>query len=234
MPSKACIARIRGSRSFHQSAASDRIAFTAIEKRILDASLKHVPENGFTQSAISRGLQQLGYPEVSSNVFARGPFDLVMYQLHTQRKALEQASLPEGENTVLQNVRAYTLNRLRCNIPIIHQWQGAMALLAQPNNLPISMSELWQLSDSIWHLADDKSTDESWYSKRVALMGIYSSSELFMTTDTSKDYAETASFLQRMIDRMDSVGKPLSAVAEWTCFSAKSLINMARSKGMWI
>lgn len=40
------------------------------------------------------------------------------------------------------------------------------------------------LIDEIWHAAGDDSTDVDWYVKRTILGGIYSTTELYMLTDT--------------------------------------------------
>ncbi|KAL4315793.1 hypothetical protein AHAS_Ahas15G0220600 [Arachis hypogaea] len=41
------------------------------------------------------------------------------------------------------------------------------------------------LVDEIWHAAGDNAYDIDWYAKRTVLAGIYSTTEIYMLTDTS-------------------------------------------------
>lgn len=41
------------------------------------------------------------------------------------------------------------------------------------------------LVDEIWHACDDEANDIDWYVKRTILGGIYSTSEIYMLTDSS-------------------------------------------------
>lgn len=51
----------------------------------------------------------------------------------------------------------------------------ALAIMAQPRNVRTSIAELASLSDEIWYLAGDISTDTSWYTRRASLSTIYAS-----------------------------------------------------------
>ncbi|MCJ1392412.1 Ubiquinone biosynthesis protein coq9, mitochondrial [Xylographa bjoerkii] len=94
-----------------------------------------------------------------------------------------------------------------------------------------SIAELARLSDEIWFLAGDTSVDTSWYTKRAALSAIYSSTELFMTTDTSANYRETEFFLDRRLREVQNIGKAVGSVGQWMGFTAAAAINVLRSKG---
>ena len=106
--------------------------------------------------------------------------------------------------------------------------------MAQPTNVPASLHELFLLSDEIWHLAGDTSVDSSWYTKRASLSAVYSSAEVFMTTDTSPGFAETERFLDRRLEELKTVGESFGAVGEWLGFSGKAAVNVLRSKGVRI
>lgn len=51
----------------------------------------------------------------------------------------------------------------------------ALAIMTQPENVWTSIAELARLSDEIWYLAGNPSTDTSWYTKRAGLSTIYAS-----------------------------------------------------------
>lgn len=95
-------------------------------------------------------------------------------------------------------------------------------------NIPSSLSELHALSDEIWYLAGDASVDTSWYTKRASLAAAYASSELFMTTDTSKDFLATEEFFDRRLEDVQKVGGAISGASQFLGFYAGSAINLAR------
>lgn len=101
-------------------------------------------------------------------------------------------------------------------------------------NIPASLQELHSLSDEIWYLAGDTSVDTSWYTKRASLAAVYASSELFMTTDTSKDFAATEEFLHRRLQDVQRVGGTIGGLGQFVGFWAGSSLNLARSWGMRI
>jgi len=45
--------------------------------------------------------------------------------------------------------------------PYIDRWPEALAIMAQPSNVPMSLNHLAKIVDEIWYLAGDKSADVS-------------------------------------------------------------------------
>lgn len=101
-------------------------------------------------------------------------------------------------------------------------------------NIPSSLKELNALSDEIWYLAGDTAVDFSWYTKRASLSAVYASSELFMTTDTSKDFAMTEEFLDRRLEGAQKLGGAVGGFTQYVGFWAGNSLNLARSWGMRI
>ncbi|MCJ1381917.1 Ubiquinone biosynthesis protein coq9, mitochondrial [Xylographa soralifera] len=222
-------------RSYHSYEHDPESPFTDAEDSILSAALNHVPSQGFTTLALTRGAEDAGYLDISTNLFPRGPFDLINYHLVTQRLALkDHVQFPDPSIGVGAKVRTLALQRLRGNKDIIHRWQEALAIMALPSNMSPSIAELARLSDEIWFLASDTSVDTSWYTKRAALSAIYSSTELFMTTDASVNHRETEHFLDRRLREVQSIGTAMGSVGQWMGFTAAATINVLRSKGMRI
>ena len=114
--------------------------FDRVERGILAAAFKYVPEHGFGEVALARGVADAGYPDVSINLFPRGVFDLVNYHLVTQRHSLKTCHLEgpsspiehgraggetkeaEGDEEVRHRVRHLLWSRLLANRSIIHRW----------------------------------------------------------------------------------------------------------------
>ncbi|KAL3418052.1 rpsU-divergently transcribed protein [Phlyctema vagabunda] len=213
--------------------------FNHIETTILEASIPHVPAHGFTQTTLSMGARDSGYLDASVNIFPRGAFSLVHFHLVQQRLALGQASqLLEKSNADQKplgtgaRVKALTWARLLGNADIVHRWQEALALVAQPSNIPTSISELSALSDEIWFLSGDTSVDSSWYTKRASLSTIYAATELYMTTDKSPGFQQTQEFMDRRFKDVQILGGTAGSIGQWVGFTAHAGLNVLRSKGI--
>ena len=106
--------------------------------------------------------------------------------------------------------------------------------MAQPSYIPPSLAELARLADEIWFLAGDTCVDTTWYTKRATLAAVYSSTELFMTTDKSAGFVETERFLDRRLDETKRVGGAVRDVGQWVGFTGMAVLNVLRSKGVRI
>lgn len=68
---------------------------------------------------------------------------------------------------------------LNSEIPLFY------GLQAYPSNAPTSFKQRAMLVDEIWHAVGDEGSDIDWYVKRTVLGGIYSTTEIYMLTDSS-------------------------------------------------
>ena len=139
-------------RPYHSQEHEDPPPFSRAEDAILSAGLSHVPTHGFTSTALTLGARDAGYPDVSTNLFPKGPFDLVRYHLVTQRRALkERIQFPHDGLGAGAKVRLLALERLRANQGIIHRWQQVSATAFACSSLsipPFSFLFLGQTFDS--------------------------------------------------------------------------------------
>jgi ubiquinone biosynthesis protein COQ9 len=228
----------QSSRAFYHS--YDRLQtpqYREPERTILSSALTHVPTHGFTQEALAEGAKDAGYLEVSTNLFPKGAFDLVLYYLVTQRLGLkERIQFPDEKIGVGRKVRSLVLERLRANADtgVVPRWQEAIAIMSLMENIPASLKELAALSDEIWFLSGDTAVDSSWYTKRASLAGIYASTEVFQTTDQSTDFKDTEEFLDRRLEELRNVGGAVSGTMQWASFQAGAMVNLLRSKGVRI
>lgn len=230
----------RQGRFYHSYDYAQPPPFPPAEAAILSSAYAHVPNHGFTIDALKLGARDAGYLDVSTNLLPRGVFDLVNYHLVTQRLALQNnVQFPDESEGgkrmgVGAKVRALTLARLRANEPILHRWQEALAIMAQPTYMPASLAELAKLADEMWFLSGDKSVDSSWYTKRATLSAIYSSTEMYMTQDRSENFVETEQFLDNRLQDLTKVGSFMGGLSEWLNYTGHSTINVLRSKGVRI
>ncbi|KAI9811014.1 MAG: Ubiquinone biosynthesis protein coq9, mitochondrial [Phylliscum demangeonii] len=225
--------------------------FSPAQTTILAAAWQRVPEHGFTTTALAFGARDVGYLDVSVNLFPHAAFDLVHYHLRTQRLALAdraRARPADGDDNpgapapapsvsvgvgvgVGAAVQRLTIERLLGNRTVVHRWHEALAIMVQPAHWATSLAELARLSDEIWYLAGDRRLDSSWYTKRASLSAIYASAELYMTQDSSPQFAATREFVDRRMQAAQRLGTGVTGLADWLSFSGHAVTNVLRSKG---
>lgn len=180
-----------------------------IKIKILDASLKFVPDVGWSKQAISAGAESIGYPGVIHGLFPNGSAALVQYFYSTCNRELNQilekealaikANSSSSQKTPEQQIYDAVEIRLRMVIPYKKTWPQAMAIMSLPPNVPTALANLLTLVDDICYYAGDRSVDINWYTRRMILAAIYKATELYMLQDTSEDHKETWLFLDRRI-----------------------------------
>ncbi|KAI5695274.1 hypothetical protein M8J75_013767 [Diaphorina citri] len=157
-----------------------------IRNTILEASLPFVHNYGWSKTAISAGAESLGYPGTTHGLFQQGGADLVHYFYATRPPHL----------FVHDAIRF----RLELIVPYLDKWSQAMGLMALPNNTPRALANLLTMVDDVCYYAGDRSIDVTWYSRRIALAGIYKLSELYLLQDSTPDHQATWQFLRRRLE----------------------------------
>ncbi|WP_253299830.1 COQ9 family protein [Wolbachia endosymbiont of Chironomus riparius] len=71
-----------------------------------------------------------------------------------------------------------------------------------PRNIYFSSKILYRTINTIWYGIYDESTDINYYTKRLILSGLYSSTVLFFINDYSDNFTNTLSFLDRRIENI--------------------------------
>ncbi|XP_059178789.1 ubiquinone biosynthesis protein COQ9, mitochondrial-like [Physella acuta] len=225
-----------------QSESSDQSSNEAeyehsIRQRILSASLHHVHEFGWTKKALEAGARDEGLPSVAHGMFPKGGVELINYFYVTNNTKLGEFLKKEVENAKAEGlekpktkplIRDGIEFRLRLIVPYLDHWPQAMAIQALPQNAVESWKNLLNLSDEIWYYAGDRSVDYNWYTKRLALAGVYKTSEIYMLQDKSEDLKETWSFLDRRLSELQKFG-----AAKKQCEQSSDILKEALT-GMYI
>lgn len=200
---------------------------------ILDAALLHVREHGWTVESIKRGAADAGYIEATHSMYPRGAFALLQHHFDTARLALVDGEAAfKAEQGTGRRIRALCQARLRRNESYVDRLQDAFALMALPSNTAASLQALHDLSDSMWHIAGDESADMNWYTKRLSLSTVYATTELFMSQDTSPDFADTWAFLDRRLADVHKSGSAVGEIGTFVGFQLWQARNILASKGL--
>ncbi|KAH9490973.1 hypothetical protein Btru_032366 [Bulinus truncatus] len=198
-----------------ESSTDDTEYEHSIKQRILKASLQYVHEYGWTKKAIEAGARDEGLPPVAHGMFPRGGAELINYFYVKSNAELKEYLEKEVEKAKAEGlekpatkplIRNAIEHRLRMIIPYLDKWPQAMAIQALPQNAVESWKNLLNLSDEIWYHAGDRSVDFNWYTKRLAVAGVYKSTEIYMVQDKSSDLQYTWDFLDRRLVDLQSFG----------------------------
>eukprot|EP01121_Diplochlamys_sp_Union-15-3_P015048 TRINITY_DN4903_c0_g1_i3.p1 TRINITY_DN4903_c0_g1~~TRINITY_DN4903_c0_g1_i3.p1 ORF type:complete len:234 (+),score=22.95 TRINITY_DN4903_c0_g1_i3:76-777(+) len=173
-----------------------------LKHTILEQALTHVKVHGWTHNAIAMAAKDLGYSSIFHGIAPNGNYDLVAHYIDKGNKdmslKLETSDLTKMTNK--QKIKFALETRLRFNLPLLSRWPEAMAIMSQPLNLPSALHKLSIMADEIWYRAGDSSLNIDWYVKRGVVIGIYTSTELYLLTDMSKDKRDTWEFLDNRLD----------------------------------
>ncbi|XP_073145775.1 uncharacterized protein [Henckelia pumila] len=177
------------------------------QARVLHASLGHVIRLGWTDAAMIAGARDVGVSPSIVGSFPRKEASLVEFFMDDCLQRLINVIETNTElESLIPSQRVSKLVRIRLEMqaPYISKWPQALSIQAQPLNISASFKQRVTLVDEIWHAAGDKAVDIDWYVKRTVLGGIYSTTELYMLTDTSPDFQNTWAFLDgRIKDAFD-------------------------------
>lgn len=177
------------------------------QARVLNASLRHVIKLGWSEAAMIAGAKELGVSPSIIGSFPRKEAALVEYFMDDcLQKLIDRIDAEEDLRNLIPSERILKLvrSRLEMQIPYISRWAQALSIQAQPLNIPVSFKQRAMLVDEIWHAVEDESSDVDWYVKRTVLGGIYSTTEIYMLTDSSPDFRDTWAFLDgRVKDLFD-------------------------------
>ncbi|KAI9469815.1 MAG: COQ9-domain-containing protein [Benjaminiella poitrasii] len=201
------------------------------------ATLPFIPQYGWSMESLIHGARCLGYPSVAHGMFPGGEAGLIDAYLLYQRKMFadkvkEKYLKGELERlSINERVKVLILLRLDMNKPYIKKWPEALAIMARPSNVSMSLKHLADIADDIWYYAGDRSPDMNWYTKRGSLAAIYSAADLFMTRDLSQNYIETERFLDRRLDQAAWLGSSARQLGTMLTFGAKSMVSALANRG---
>jgi hypothetical protein len=85
-------------------------------------------------------------------------------------------------------------------------------------NLFLTLGKLSEISDELWYLSGDRSTNINWYVRRYLLTKAYILTELYMIQDKSNNYQETWEFLDRRIAELELAERVMSGTASFADF----------------
>lgn len=160
---------------------------------VLAAVLTRGAQEGFTPSLLRAADPEGLFGQDFANLFA---FWSAAIDGELERRL---ATLDLTALSVRKRIRAGVLARLE--ILKAHK-EAARKAAVLPQFLAGHVETLWHAADIIWRAAGDRTTDFNFYSKRVILAGVISTTMIAWFGDDSEDEAATIAFLDARIDNV--------------------------------
>lgn len=188
----------------------------ALRDRLIDAVLMHVPFDGWTRTALMRAAKDVGVdPADADAVFPGSGADMIAWhsKMADRRMLAELEASNLGEMRIRDRIATAVMTRLNQNAADREAVRRGLAILSRPRHAGLALQLLYRTVDDMWFAAGDRSTDWNFYSKRLLLSGVYSSTLLVWLNDQSEDFAETRAFLDRRIENVMQVPKIKGRIA---------------------
>ncbi|KAF3439710.1 hypothetical protein FNV43_RR17988 [Rhamnella rubrinervis] len=191
----------------HRHSQRPRLEYQEEQSRVLGASIPHVLKLGWTEAAMIAGAKDAGVSPAIIGSFPRKEAALVEYFMDDcLQRLIDRIESGEDLKSLIPSERISKLIRFRLETQasFISKWPQALSIQAQPANVPTSFKQRAILVDEICHATGDETSEIDWYVKRTVLGGIYSTTEIYMLTDSSPDFRDTWAFLDgRVKDAFD-------------------------------
>ncbi len=191
-------------------ASKDEAKLAKAREALLDVAIENAAFDGFTPRAIDVAARSLQIaPDLAALAFPGGPKDL----LRAWSEKLDDEVRAELEAADLKDlkIRARVARGVRLRLEKMAarkiSARRAAAFLALPQNAPMGAELSFRTADAIWRGIGDTSSDFNYYTKRLLLAGVVTSTMLYWFSDESEDGQPTWDFLDRRIENVMSIEK---------------------------
>jgi len=172
---------------------------------ILDAALKHVVFDGFTDKVLAGAAKEAGADgDARARLFPDGPLSLV--EAFSATADSEMVTRLQAMDLKKMKVRARIAAAVNARIDALRPHKEAArraaAFLTLPPHAALGAKLVYRTVDAMWRAVGDTATDFNFYTKRGILAGVYSATLMRWFTDTSADERATEQFLAERIENV--------------------------------
>lgn len=176
-----------------------------LREPLLEAGLQHVPFEGWSDKILTQAAQDLDLPKgIALLAFPGGVHDMIdLLAIQQDQKMIAACDDKTLEGLkIRQKITLLIRSRIEAEQDIREAARSAVTYCALPSNSLFGLKLLYRTVDLMWKRIHDKSTDLNYYTKRLTLSGVYSSTFLYWLNDESEDYGDTWNFLDRRINNV--------------------------------
>ena len=184
---------------------------TSLQQQLLEAALPIVAFEGWNIRAFQQAAQSIKLTaDDIHQAFPDGIAQALSLWNEESNRRLKQTLEHDyhlESMKIRDRIATAVMVRLRLNQPYREAVRKAIAYYALPWHLPQATNELYRTVDTMWHCAGDRSTDFNFYTKRLLLAKVYSTTTTFWLNDDSENQQETDAFLARRIEEVMRIQK---------------------------
>ena len=176
--------------------------------------LNHVPDLGWTWDALSKAALNSKKMKSHSEEELQTIFDNKISSIigiFNDKLDEEMYAIFNSENNknfgITQTVKALVLSRLRASENYKSIIKTSLFFMAQPGNAYEALNQLMKTSNKIWEIAGDTSRGRNFYSKRLILAGVYSSTLAYWLAKETRSIDGSEDFLDKRLDDVKNIGK---------------------------
>lgn len=169
---------------------------------LLVAALQHVPFDGWSDKILIVAAQDLGLdPGIAKLAFPGGAGDMIALLAAQQDQKMVDACTDKILRAlkIREKITLLVRSRIEAEGDIREAARCAVTWLAVPPRSALGLKLLYQTVDLMWKTIHDPSTDFNFYTKRLTLSAVYSTTFLYWLNDESEDHRDTWDFLDRRI-----------------------------------
>ncbi|MBL4802920.1 MAG: COQ9 family protein [Emcibacter sp.] len=184
---------------------------------LLEAALPHVPFDGWSDRTLTHAAKDLDIdPGLGKLAFPGGASDMIDLLASQQDQKMRDAC---SEKTmaalkIREKITRLVRTRIEAEEDIREATRRAVTYLALPSHGATGLKILYRTVDAMWKTIHDPSTDFNFYTKRMTLSAVYTSTLLYWLNDESEDYKETWDFLDRRINNVMQFEKSKARIKE--------------------
>jgi len=184
---------------------------------ILLAMLPDVAFDGWTATVLRRGAETAGFPAAEADAaFPGGAVEAACWLSGWADRQMTAAlaAMDLSGMKVRDRVTLAVRHRLELLIPYREAVRRASSLLALPMNTSRAPELLYATVDAVWRATGDTSTDFNFYTKRLLLAGVVTSTTLYWLDDHSEGLADSWAFLDRRIGNVMTLGRGIGQLTQ--------------------
>ena len=177
---------------------------------LLQAALEHVAFDGWSTVTLKRTADDIGVDiGIVDLAFPGGVTEMI--DLHAQNCDLEMlaqaAKINIDKLKIREKITQLVKLRIETEVTYKEAAHRTISYLGLPQNHFKSLGFLYRTVDLMWKAISDPSTDFNFYTKRMTLGGVYTSTFLYWLGDESENSEDTWDFLDRRIENVMQIEK---------------------------
>ena len=188
-----------------------------IKTKLLLSFLENVPFDGWSWQTLyfsaneialvkSKKISEIEKDNIR-NLFNNSLIEIIQeFNIYLDNEMKERFKKSKPENMrIPDKIKSQIMLRLKAASKFKEAARISLGMMALPKNSKIALTMLYKTCDVIWRDCGDKSTDFSFYTKRLILSGVYSSTLTYWLNES--DFTKVEDFLQRRLDNVSNFGK---------------------------